>query len=383
MKRVGITGQAGFVGTHLFNLLKTKNDVIAIPFEDAFFENPTALVDFVKQCDVIVHLAAVNRCDCQAELYKTNIRLVDQLINAMQTAKVSPHVIFSSSTQEERDNLYGNSKRDGREKLSAWAEKNNALFTGLVIPNVYGPFGKPFYNSVVATFCHQLTHEEQPKIDVDGTLKLIYVGELAEQIYEIAVGARHASTSLSNRASPLQLPHTAEKKVSEILALLETYKTLYFEQGIIPELASKFEVNLFNTFRCYIDAQSHFPVLLKKNEDERGVFVETIKLHSGGQVSFSTTKPGITRGNHYHTRKIERFVVLQGEARIQLRKTGTNDILNFSLSGENPAFVDMPIWFTHNITNIGQTELITQFWINEMFDPNDTDTFFETVENVI
>jgi len=374
MKRIGITGQAGFVGTHLFNLLKTKNDVTTIPFEDAYFEDQEALVDFVKQCDVIVHLAAVNRCDCQEELYKTNIRLVDQLINAMQTAKVFPHVIFSSSTQEERDNLYGNSKRDGREKLSAWAEANQALFTGLIIPNVYGPFGKPFYNSVVATFCHQLTHGEQPKIDVDGTLKLIYVGELVEQIYEISVGVENFR--------PLQMPHTAEKKVSEILALLEIYKTQYFEQGIIPSLSSKFEINLFNTFRCYIDAQSHFPVLLKKNEDERGIFVETIKLHSGGQISFSTTKPGITRGNHYHTRKIERFVVLQGEARIQLRKIGTNEILNFTLSGENPAYVDMPIWYTHNITNIGKTELITQFWINEMFDSNDPDTFFEPIENI-
>jgi len=262
MKRIGITGQAGFVGTYLFNLLKTKNNVTTIPFEDVYYENPNTLVDFVKQCDVIVHLAAVNRCDSPDELYETNIRLVNQLIEAMQTAEVSPHVIFSSSTQEERDNLYGKSKRDGREKLSAWAEANQALFTGLVIPNVYGPFGKPYYNSVVATFCHQLTCGEQPQIDVDGTLKLIYVGELAEQIYQISV-----VVGVENFRPLLQLPHTAEKKVSELLALLETYKTQYFEQGIIPALSSKFEINLFNTFRCYIDAQSHFPVLLKKNED--------------------------------------------------------------------------------------------------------------------
>ncbi len=371
MKRIGITGQAGFVGTHLFNLLKTKDDVMTVPFEDAYFENQERLVEFVKQCDVIVHLAAVNRCESQDELYKINIRLVEQLIKAIQMAKVSPHVIFSSSTQEERDNLYGKSKREGREKLFAWAEQNNTNFTGLVIPNVYGPFGKPFYNSVVATFCHQLTHGEQPKIDVDGSLKLIYVGELTEQIYQIAVHGKSQKEFV--------LPHTAEKKVSELLALLEIYKSQYLEQGIIPVLSSDFERNLFNTFRCYIDAQKHFPVLLKKNEDERGIFVETIKLHSGGQVSFSTTKPGITRGNHYHTRKIERFVVLQGEAHIQLRKIGTDEILNFTLSGANPSYVDMPIWYTHNISNIGKTELITQFWINEMFDPNDPDTYFEPV----
>ena len=371
MKRIGITGKAGFIGTHIFNLLKTKSDVTTVPFEDAYFESPALLVEFVKQCDVIVHLAAVNRCSNQQELHEINIRLVGQLIEAMQTAKVSPHIIFSSSTQEEYDNLYGKSKREGREMLYQWAKNNHAPFCGLVIPNVYGPFGKPYYNSVVATFCHQLTHGEQPKIDIDGSLKFIYVGELTEQIYQIAIAEK--------TQEKLYLPHTAEKKVSELLALLETYKAQYFEQGIIPVLSSEFERNLFNTFRCYIDIQSHFPVLLKKNEDERGMFVETIKLHSGGQVSFSTTKPGITRGNHYHTRKIERFVVLQGEACIKLRKVGTNEVLNFTLSGENPAYVDMPIWYTHNITNIGKTELITQFWINEIFDSNNPDTYFEPV----
>ena len=371
MKQIGITGQAGFMGTCLFNVLKTKSDVKTIPFEDVYFEHPALLVDFVKQCDVIVHLAAVIRCDNQEELYQTNIRLVDQLIEAMQTAKVSPHVIFASSIQEKRDNMYGKSRREGREKLSVWAENNHALFTGLVIPNVYGPFGKPFYNAVVATFCHQLTHGEQPEIKVDGLLKLIYVGDLAEEIYRIAI--------VGKAGNELWLPPAVEKKVSELLALLEGYKTQYFEQGVIPVLSSGFEINLFNTFRCYIDAQTYFPVLLRKNEDERGVFVEAVKSHSGGQVSFSTTKPGITRGNHYHTRKIERFVVLQGEARIQLRKTGTTEVLNFTLSGENPGYVDIPVWYTHNITNIGQTELIAQFWISEIFNPNDPDTFFEPV----
>jgi UDP-2-acetamido-2,6-beta-L-arabino-hexul-4-ose reductase len=371
MKRIGITGQAGFVGTHLFNFLRTKDDVMLIPFEDAYFETTAQLTGFVRQCDVIVHLAAVNRCSSQEELYNTNIRLVKQLIAAMDTAKVCPHVIFSSSIQEECDNLYGKSKRKGREMLHDWAQHHQANFTGLVIPNVYGPFGKPYYNSVVATFCHQLTHGEQPKIDTDSSLKLIYVAELADHIYQMAISEKSQKDFF--------LLHTAEKKVSELLNLLEIYKMQYFEQGIIPALSSAFEVNLFNTFRCYIDAKSHFPVFLKKNVDERGMFVETIKLHSGGQVSFSTTKPGVTRGNHYHTRKIERFIVLQGDALIRLRKAGTSEVLNFTLSGENPACVDIPIWHTHNVTNIGEKELITQFWINELFDPNNSDTYFEIV----
>jgi UDP-2-acetamido-2,6-beta-L-arabino-hexul-4-ose reductase len=128
-----------------------------------------------------------------------------------------------------------------------------------------------------------------------------------------------------------------------------------------------------------MDLQMHFPVFHKKHIDERGMFVEIIRSHGGGQVSFSTTKPGVTRGNHYHTRKIERFTVLQGKALIRLRRTGTSEILNFTLSGEDPAYVDIPMWFTHNIMNVGKGDLIAQFWTNELFDPNDPDTYFEIV----
>jgi len=128
-----------------------------------------------------------------------------------------------------------------------------------------------------------------------------------------------------------------------------------------------------------MDIENHYPVKLKKNTDDRGTFVETIKSGLGGQVSFSTTKPGITRGNHFHTRKIERFAVIKGKAQIQLRRIGTDKVMNFELDGNEPSYVDMPIWYTHNITNVGNEELYTIFWINEFFDPNDPDTFFENV----
>ena len=146
-----------------------------------------------------------------------------------------------------------------------------------------------------------------------------------------------------------------------------------------PELKTVFDLNLFNTFRSYIDHSSINPVLLKKNTDQRGTFIETTKTSLGGQFSYSTTVPGVTRGNHYHTRKIERFIVIRGKAVIELRRIGTAEILRFELDGEKPSFVDMPIWFTHNITNVGDDELITLFWINEFFNPDDPDTFFEKV----
>lgn len=375
MIRIGITGQSGFVGTHLYTTLGLYPDEFQrIPFEDSYFQNDLKLRAFVKQCDVIVHLAAMNRHPDARVLYETNVHLVNQLVSAMESETVSPHVLFSSSTQEELDNEYGKSKREGRILLEAWAKKHGANFTGMVVPNVYGPFGRPGYNSFIATFCYKLTHGETPQILQDSTVKLIYVGNLCKHIIEKIEKVRNVSSSEIERD---MVPYDFEKKVSEILALLECFKTLYFEQGIIPLLKDKNEVNLFNTFCGYMDFPTLYPRKLIKHQDTRGMFVETVKLGIGGQVSFSTTSPGITRGNHYHTRKIERFTVIKGKARIQLRRIGTDEVLNFYLDGDEPSYVDMPVWYTHNITNIGEEELYTQFWINEWYDPKDGDTYFE------
>jgi UDP-2-acetamido-2,6-beta-L-arabino-hexul-4-ose reductase len=379
MIKIGITGQSGFIGTHLYNTLGLQPTIFErIPFEDAVFWDDNKLHGFVHRCDVIVHLAAMNRHNDPEVLYRTNIGLVNQLISACETTKSTPHILFSSSAQEEQDNLYGKSKKEGRGLFEKWADKNNAQFTGLIIPNVYGPFGNPYYNSVVATFCHQLTHNEQPKIEVDVELKLIYVRELVKQIIEI-IEEVHAKRRNDVIIQQIKLQHTAEVNVSRILQLLDVYKSNYFEKGGIPVLDTPFHRNLFNTFLTYIDHSSFFPFKLKLITDQRGSFVETIKLNSGGQISFSTTFPGITRGNHFHTRKTERFAVIKGKAKIELRRIGTDKILSFELNGNEPSFVDMPVWYTHNITNIGEEELYTIFWINEHFDVSDPDTYFEKV----
>lgn len=372
MIKIGITGQAGFIGSHLYNFLGLKKDeVIRIPFHDDFFSDQEKIEAFVKQCDAIVHLAALNRHNDPQTIYNTNIELVKKLISALENTGSKPHILFSSSTQEERENIFGKSKREGREMLARWAEKNGALFTGMVIPNVFGPFGNPYYNSVIATFSHQLVHNEQPIIEVDAQLKLIYIGDLLKIIYFLI------SNKVADRE--FKVPPADEAKVTEILTLLQSFRFLYFERGILPDLTDPFERNLFNTFVCYIDHSKYFPFKLKNNRDERGSFVETVKLNSGGQVSFSITNPGITRGNHFHTRKAERFAVIKGKALIQLRRVGTDKVLNFELNGSEPSYVDMPIWHTHNITNIGTDELYTIFWISEFYDPSDPDTFFEPV----
>ena len=372
MLKIGITGQAGFVGTHLYNTLGLfPEEFERIDFQKEYFEDPNQLNEFVAQCDVIVHLAAMNRHNDPQVIYDTNIGLVEKLIQSLDQTKSKAHVLFSSSSQEERDNLYGKSKKEGRELMMNWAEKAGGKFTGMIIPNVFGPFGHPNYNSVVATFCHKLAHNETPTIEEDGELKLIYVGELVEAILsEIRKGKGHAE---------LVIAHTSESKVSQLLSLLESYKEQYQDKGIIPSINNTFELNLFNTFRCYMDIATHFPVKFVEHTDPRGSFVEIIRLGVGGQVSFSTTVPSITRGNHYHTRKIERFAVIKGKALIQLRRIGTDEVLDFYLDGAEPAYVDMPIWYTHNIKNIGEEVLYTNFWINEFYDPNDPDTYFENV----
>ncbi|MBE9600316.1 NAD-dependent epimerase/dehydratase family protein [Pedobacter sp. MC2016-24] len=370
--KIGITGQNGFIGKHLYHTLGLyPDDFERIEFDKDFFCHEEKMNDFVRQCDVIVHLAAMNRHNDPEVIYETNVGLVSKLIKALEATGNKPDVLFSSSSQENKDNLYGKSKREGRILIEAWARKAGAKFSGLVIPNVFGPFGHPYYNSFIATFSHQLNLGEQPKIEVDGEVKLLYVGDLVKIIIN------EIGTEVSN---PFYvIPHTDECKVSEVLELLIKYHKEYTKLGIIPALNSNFEINLFNTFRCYMDIPNHFPVKFTQHTDPRGTFVEVIRLNVGGQVSFSTTVPGITRGNHYHTRKIERFAVIKGRALIQLRRIGSTEVLDFYLNGAEPAYVDMPIWYTHNIKNIGDEDLYTNFWINEFYDPIDHDTYFENV----
>lgn len=373
MIKVGITGQSGFMGMHLYNYLGTKSEEIErIPFDKAYFTETELLESFVVSCDVIVHIAAMNRHKDEQVIYDTNTHLVEQLITACEKTGATPKIIFSSSTQEARDNLYGKSKRDGRKALEQWAEKSNASVISLLIPNVFGPFGKPYYNSVVATFCHQLNHDETPEIHNDGTVNLIYINELSEVIYNHIVATDSSETEL------ISVEYTASKKVSEILNLLVNFKANYVDNGVVPDLSDKFEKSLFNTFTSYIP-KDYFPRKFTKHTDDRGAFVEIMRANTAGQSSFSTTVPGITRGNHYHTRKVERFAVISGKAKIQLRKINTSEIFEYDLDGDEPAYVDMPIWYTHNIKNTGDTELITLFWINEPFDSEDPDTYFEVV----
>ena len=371
MTKVGVTGSNGFIGWHLCQILKLNFDKFElVEFRREWFNENENLDVFVSQCDIIVHLAGLNRHSEESVIYDTNIGLANKFIDSFNRTNFKGQVLFSSSIQEERNNVFGNSKKEARGIFSKWAKDKETHFKGLIIPNVYGAFGVPFYNSVVATFSHQLVNNESPKIETDTTLNLIYINDLVKAIIE-----------LFNKETEeiVRIQYTDSYKVSEILDLLNQFKATYFDMGQIPSFQNQFEINLFNTFRSYFNLAVHFPVKYKNNIDKRGNFVEIIRLETGGQVSFSTTKSGITRGNHFHTRKIERFSVIKGKALIQLRKIGGNEVFDYYLNGDEPAYVDMPIWYTHNIKNIGEEELYTMFWINEFYDSKDPDTYFENV----
>ena len=369
--RVGITGQAGFVGTHLFNYLGIfKEQFERIPFEDSYFDNAEKFNDFLSQCDVIVHLAALNRHSDPGEIYSKNIELTEKLITGLEKADKFPHIIFSSSTQEDLDNVYGKSKKKCRALLINWAKQNKSGFTGMVIPNVFGPFGAPFYNSVVSTFSYQITHNEAPKIEIDKNLELIYVNNLLKRITGIILNKIYNDE--------YRIEYDFESKVTDILKKLNYYYSSYFSNNILPCLENDNDIALFNTLRSYID----YDLLLRnidKKEDNRGFLTEIIKTNTKGQSFFSSTKPGIVRGNHYHLRKIERFSVIQGNAVIRLRKIGTATVREYKVSGEKPSFIDIPIWHTHNIENTGKGELLTLFWSNEIFNTEDSDVYYEEV----
>ncbi len=367
--KIGITGANGFVGKHLKFFLHLQKDVEIISFDRSYFDDDQKMDEFVCATDVIFHLAGLNRHSAPEIMFDTNIGLCKKLIDACIRTNTKPHIIFSSSTQEEENTIYGDSKKEGRLILEAWAQKYDALATTVIIPNVFGPFGRPFYNSVVATFCHQLVNGQLPEIHQDKSLNLIYINELVALLFEVI---------LHPTAGRVYIPHQYTMSVSEILALLKSYKDEYMENGIFPNLHTSVCLAFFNTFRCYIPTE-HYPVAFKLNMDDRGTFVEIVRTNTSGQFSFSTTNPGITRGNHFHTRKAERFAVIKGKAKISLRRIDRDEVIDYFLDGDMPAYIDMPIWHTHNITNIGDEELVTLFWINEPYNSDDPDTYFVTV----
>jgi UDP-2-acetamido-2,6-beta-L-arabino-hexul-4-ose reductase len=370
-KKIGITGHNGFLGYHLKNGIKYHfPNYEIVDFKRDFFQKPALMSAFINSCDVIIHLAGLNRHNSSEEIARTNIQLAKTIAKSLIKNNYKGSLIYSSSLQEYKETPYGSSKKQAGDILTKAASTSGFSYTTLILPNIFGPFGKPNYNSFIATFSHELIHGKGSKIIKDDKIPLIYVESVVNHILKCI----DSKGILKKR-----IPYETEKKVSEVLEQLKRFHHNYFEKGNIPKLENTFDIQLFNTFRCTVDHSKHFPKRYKLHIDERGYFSELIRSYSKGQQSYSVTKSGVTRGNHFHTRKIERFSVIQGEALIQMRRVGFEERIEFELNGENPSYVDIPVWTTHNITNIGKEDLITIFWINEYFDPEDADVYFEKV----
>ncbi len=366
MTRIGITGAHGFLGWHLRAFLRAFPAIEVTAAGRDVMDDAQKLREFAGSVEAIVHLAGANRGD-EKTVRQTNIDLAARLATACSAAGAHPHIVFANSTHSARASAYGESKRIAAETLAAWAAQSNALFTNLVIPHIFGEGGRPHYNSAVATFCHQLAHDEVPRIIEDGELELIHAQRVAAEILARVEG---------NSGGENRLPGTLIR-VSSVLAGLQRMAAQYATQ-VIPEFASELELDLFNCYRACLFPQ-RYPFDLKTKEDARGNLFEAVKTLHGGQCFMSTTRPGITRGNHYHRRKLERFVVIQGDALIRVRRLVSGDTVEFRVSGTRPQYVDMPTLHTHNITNTGSTDLTTLFWTQDIYDAANPDTYAETV----
>ncbi|QDU87398.1 dTDP-L-rhamnose 4-epimerase [Pirellulimonas nuda] len=367
---IGITGPSGFIARHLIERLGREADVtIALCPRDAW-DNPLALQFFAARCDAIVHLAGMNRGD-DAEIERVNLHLAERLVEALARTDSTPHVLYASTTLRESPTAYGRSKRAAEERFRAWSESTGAPLSVLVTPNVYGAGCKPFYNSVVATFCHQLARGEEPRVIDNREVSLLWVGDLVDHvkktIYDPPTGVQ-----------TIDVPGGAPLCVSDLLTMLRDFRECYFERQVVPDLSEPLRAKLYATFLGYVELEDHRhrpPV----RADHRGELFEIIKLAAGGQVFFSTTKPGVIRGDHYHTRKVEWFCVLRGDAVIRLRRVGEGTVREFRVSGAQPEFISIPVMHTHHIENTGSEELLTMFWTSEIFDAQDPDTHYQKV----
>ena len=369
--KILITGQNGFIGAHLYNTIKYKFPSIdIIDFKRDFFDDKEKLDKALSKANFIVHLAGINRHDNQELLYSKNLLLSKTIAESINRINFKGKLVFASSTQESLDTNYGKSKKHSNELFLKLSKANKFYYSGLIIPNVFGPFCKSNYNSFIATFCSNSIMDINNEINKNEDVGLIYIDNLISYIINDLKIQKNESKFVKKDLTV---------KVSYVKKLIDSFKNIYLDKGQIPHLNSDFDANLFKTFTSYINHENYFPRPLNQTADERGVFFETIRSANKGQYSCSITFPDQIRGNHFHTRKIERFIVIQGTALIKMRKIDSNEIVQFEVDGKEPVYVDMPLWYTHNIKNVGDNDLITLFWINEFYNKSNTDTFFEKV----
>lgn len=365
MLRLALTGGDGFLGWHVRVLVRALGWPDPVRLDRADLSDPDVLAARLAQVDRVLHLAGVNR-GTPAELSAGNARLASAVVAGMDRCPVPPQVVFANSVQAGNGSPYG----DGKAAAAAILADAGYDFHDVRLPNLYGEHGRPFYNSVVATFCRVLADGGRPEVLEDRELRLVHATDAAARLVGAPDGGSWDADMPAWRTS-----------VRELAEVLTGYAALY-RTGQMPALTDRHRLRLFNTYRSHC-FPSHYPIPLPRHADRRGELVEAVKVHAGGGQTFcSTSFPGQTRGEHFHLTKVERFMVVRGSAEISLRRFGGDEVVRFRVSGRKPVAVDMPTMWVHKIVNTGTDELMTLFWANEIFDPANPDTYPEPVEVV-
>lgn len=358
----------GLLGTHArvhLHALGQLHDTVLATRDT--FASEAALDRYVAGLDGVLHFAGINRGD---DVESGNIRIAEQLIQALRRTGATPPLAYANSVHHTLDTSYGKGKRRAGELLEMWGKDSGARVGNFVLPHVFGEFGKPFYNSVVSTFCHQMARKDVPRIDNDGQLELLHAQSVIEHLVGWLTDKNAPSGQVRLRGEPLS--------VSQLLARLTAMYSRYAADEVVPNVDAPLDLCLFNTLRSYLYPHA-YPQFPRLRSDPRGNLFEALRTDNRGQVFFSTTVPGATRGNHWHMRKVERFLVVGGEADIRIRRLFSQEVLTFSVSGASPAYVDIPTMHVHSITNTSDQVLQTLFWAHEIFDPEHSDTYPEAV----
>jgi UDP-2-acetamido-2,6-beta-L-arabino-hexul-4-ose reductase len=364
---IAITGASGFFGWHLrvrLHAIHPGADVRLI--DRTVLGDDTGLASALRGVDAVVHLAGANR-GLDDMVYETNIELARRLVAAVDAIGGTPQVVFANTSHASGETPYGRSKQEAGATLVEWGRRTGGPVANVHFPNLFGEGGRPNYNSAVATFCRDLTEGRVSQVNPDGRTELLHVQDASAIVLD-SIRTRYDG---SRRIEGLPLP------VPEVYERLRRFRDGY-QGATLPELGNRTDLRLFNALRTAM-FPAHYPMPLDSHRDPRGAFVELARGHGQTQTSFSTTAPGGTRGEHYHFDKIERFVVLRGRATMRLRRLFSDEVVTFEVTGDEPVIVDMPPLFAHNITNVGDDDLLTVFWANDHFDPAAPDTFPELV----
>ncbi|MCD2138781.1 capsular polysaccharide biosynthesis protein CapF [Salinicoccus halitifaciens] len=365
-----VTGANGFIAKNLIADLRHNGEHNVLKITRT--TRKEELEKACEQAQFIFHLAGVNRPEKENEFMEGNHDFTKELLLALKKYNNTSPILITSSIQAEQNNPYGKSKKAAEDLVFEYGKELGIKTLVYRLPNVFGKWCKPNYNSVVATFCHNITHNLPIQInDSQKKLRLVYIDDIIKEF-------QNSMDGLENRKNDYcEVEPVHQVELGEIADLLQSFKETRNDRSI-PDLSDPFTKKLYSTYLSYLP-EDDFGYDLKMNVDERGSFTEFLKTADRGQVSVNVSKPGITKGNHWHHTKNEKFLVVSGKGVIRFRKINEDEIMEYHVNGEELEVIDIPVGYTHNIENLGNTDMVTIMWANELFDPENPDTFYEEV----